>query len=368
MRRRKLVVLFLAALMVLSGCRNEVGGVVNNSQEMVMSTISTEHTHTWKEATCETPKMCTSCGATDGESARHFWYSATCTEPRTCAGCGLTCGEAYGHNWTEATCESPKRCKNCGKTEGDPLPMLSKSCDMVVCKGNDNGDVYELVVNRYDAYPSSTYEFGVIKNNEWLVEMSSNCPFMDESGWWKGVDKRYYSNTVSKDDFQYIGGALFLYKKSSIYNPETGAFFENLCNRRYEEINNFDEFLGFEGYSYDGGYNILFKYYNSQTGLSREVGGYFDDVQRPDIIKDISCGLFYASGDTWDWYNSRYEGFFDLNGVMVLDLSEYAITDYYEYEYKNSMYTMTCSNDSGVQFNITFDITGNIISKEKVVD
>ncbi len=245
---------------------------------------------------------------------------------------------------------------------------LSEECDMILCTGYDGNDCYELVANQIDGYPDSTFEFGVIKNNKWLVEMSSTCPFIDESGWWKGLDKDYQSNTVSSEDFQYIGGALFIYKESSIYNPESGVCFENLCNRKYIEIENYEEFLGFEVFKHNAGQNILFKYYNPKTGQSREVGGYFNDVQRPDVLKDISCGLFYASGKTWNWHNfqyTRYNGFFDLNGQMILDLSEYTITDYHEYKYQNNTYMITCSNNSGVKFNITFDTSGKIISQEK---
>ena len=249
-----------------------------------------------------------------------------------------------------------------------PEVKLSEECDMILCTGYDGSDYYELVANQIDGYPDSTFEFGVIKNNKWLVEMSSNCPFIDENGWWKGLDKDYQSNTVSSEDFQYIGGALFLYKESSIYNPESGVCFENLCNRKYTEIENYEEFLGFEVLKHNAGQSILFKYYNPKTGQSREIGGYFNDVQRPDVLKDISCGLFYASGETWEWHNfqyTRYSGFFDLNGQMILDLSEYTITDYHGYKYENNIYMITCTNNSGVNFNITFDTFGKIISQEK---
>ena len=248
---------------------------------------------------------------------------------------------------------------------------LSDSCDMLLCTGYDEDNYYELVANQIDSYPDSTFEFGVIKNNKWLIEMSSNCHFIDENGWWKGLDKDHQSNTVSEEDFQYIGGALFLYKESSIYNPESGAYFENLCNRKYTEIENYNEFLGFEVYKHNAGQNILFKYYNPKTGQSREVGGYFNNVQYPDVLKDISCGLFYASGKTWNWDNfqyTRYSGFFDLNGQMVLDLSEYTITDYHGYKYENNTYTITCKNNSGVEFDITFDTNGAIIGQTKTTE
>lgn len=273
----------------------------------------------------------------------------------------------YGYNPSS----TPNNVSDTPTTSQVPEKRLSESCDMLLCTGYDEDNYYELVANRFDGYPDSIFEFGVIKNNKWLVEMSSSCHFIDEDGWWKGLDKVHQSNTVSEEDFQYIGGALFLYKGSSIYNPETGAYFENLCNRNYTEIENYNEFLGFEVFKHNAGQDILFKYYNPKTGQSREVGGYFNKVQRPDVLKDISCGLFYASGKTWNWHNfqyTRYNGFFDLNGQMILDLSEYTITDYHGYEYENNTYTITCRNNSSVEFDITFDTAGKMISQTKATE
>ena len=247
---------------------------------------------------------------------------------------------------------------------------LSNVCDILLCTGYDGNTCYELVANQIDGYPDSTFEFGVIKNNKWLVEMTPNCPFIDETGWWKGLNKSYQSNKPSEEDFEHIGGSVFLYKESTIYNPETQVIFENLCNRNYYTAlgGNYIEFVGFERRRHESGTSIDFKYFNTQTGETKKIGGFFNDVQRPDKLTDISEGLFYASGETWTWYNfqyTRYSGFFDLNGTMILDLSEYSITDYGGYKYQNGKYTITCANNSGVRYNITFDTSGKIISQEK---
>ena len=85
-------------------------------------TLSTEgHTHTWVEATCETPRTCSSCGKADGAPLGHNWQAATCEAPKTCATCAKTEGTALGHDWQAATCEAPKACATCGMTEGTPL-------------------------------------------------------------------------------------------------------------------------------------------------------------------------------------------------------------------------------------------------------
>ena len=77
--------------------------------------------HIWKEATCESPKTCTKCEATEGSALGHNWKAATCETPKTCTVCGKTEGKALGHSWKAADCTHPKTCTVCGKTEGEAL-------------------------------------------------------------------------------------------------------------------------------------------------------------------------------------------------------------------------------------------------------
>ena len=85
--------------------------------------------HIWKEATCESPKTCTKCEATEGSALGHSWKEATCEAPKTCMVCGKMEGEALGHSWKAATCETPKTCTVCGKTEGEALGHSWKAAD-----------------------------------------------------------------------------------------------------------------------------------------------------------------------------------------------------------------------------------------------
>lgn len=55
--------------------------------------------HDWQSATCIEPKICKSCGLTEGEALGHMWENSTCTEPKTCSICKKVEGEAKGHSW-----------------------------------------------------------------------------------------------------------------------------------------------------------------------------------------------------------------------------------------------------------------------------
>ena len=58
------------------------------------------------------------------KTCEHSWDNATCDTPKTCKLCGATEGEALGHRWADATYTAPKTCSVCGATEGEPLPIL----------------------------------------------------------------------------------------------------------------------------------------------------------------------------------------------------------------------------------------------------
>lgn len=72
------------------------------------------HRHDWKDATCESPKICERCGETKGSPQGHSWTEATCANPKTCTVCGQTSGSALGHDWENATCTHPEVCRICG--------------------------------------------------------------------------------------------------------------------------------------------------------------------------------------------------------------------------------------------------------------
>lgn len=86
---------------------------------LVLSSCEKECVHSWKLATCDTPRLCSVCGETDGEPKGHAWKEATCEAPKTCKSCGLLEGRALGHTWSSYKCEDLRQCETCG-TRKDP--------------------------------------------------------------------------------------------------------------------------------------------------------------------------------------------------------------------------------------------------------
>lgn len=81
--------------------------------------------HEWVEADCTTPKTCSKCEKTEGESLGHQWKEATCTDPKTCTSCGMTEGETLEHafgkeeiqnpDYVKATATFVRTCASCGE-------------------------------------------------------------------------------------------------------------------------------------------------------------------------------------------------------------------------------------------------------------
>ena len=57
-----------------------------------------------------------------GCSCKHEWIDATCDSGKVCSICGSSEGEPLAHIWTDATCTASRMCTLCAATDGDPLP------------------------------------------------------------------------------------------------------------------------------------------------------------------------------------------------------------------------------------------------------
>lgn len=254
---------------------------------------------------------------------------------------------------------------------------LSDDCTYILADGYEGDDYYELVANQIDNYPESIIEMGVIKNNKWLVKLTDDFPFLNES-WFndKGAafrddDSSHYPFESGCYHFSYVGEGTFYYyyqeeyvafqSNQTIYKPDTGYYF-NLLNFFIDEREDFLNNGEFIASDKEKG----FCYFNLNTGEIRQMAGMFSDDNLPDrnYLYGIHDGLFYAA-KLDSILGDGYEGFFNLEGDLIVDLSDYDITDYHNYRFENGEYTITCKNNNNVDYNITFDTKGKIINQEK---
>lgn len=80
-----------------------------------------QHVHSWRAATCTSPKTCEKCGVAEGGALGHAWRATDCTSPRVCERCDERDHSTGGHSWQAATYRDPQRCRNCGVTQGESL-------------------------------------------------------------------------------------------------------------------------------------------------------------------------------------------------------------------------------------------------------
>lgn len=333
--------------------------------------------HTWLEATCTTPKTCENCKKTEGSAKKHIWIDATCTSPSTCNICGEIRGEAKGHTFQKATFEKPKTCIKCGHTEGTALEKLSNHCDAVLASGTDkDGNLFELVANQNEDHSGVTIEIGIIKNNEWSIDLTTKSPFIGTDGF---LTKRNKYNTGSIYDenslgFDYIGAGCFHYN-GSIWNGNNGKYYMPIENNKFHPvisagsghglctyINNDGEFLLHK----DGTFQVLTSHNMTIKTLKSLPYVYTNE------IFPLSEGLFAL----YDYPNVGI-GFFNTNGEKIIDLSDYKfyrivkpdgfgnVTIEQNLVFKDGKCTFTVLNEIGTEYKITIDKQGNVLSSTK---
>lgn len=261
-----------------------------------------------------------------------------------------------------------------GSVDKTDEKQLASSCDYILAEGvNKNGDTYQLVANESESYDSKS-EIGVIKNNEWLIELSSNSPFIDENGkiiyfdtylrqfeYPESDDLYGYSKTyrfINNCCFmagEYNGGTFGSY--DFIWNVETNSNY-NINNGRFI-IEKDDTLVGindeniifYDYYDYNNWYKIL----NTKTmSITKE----FAENEFYNIYP-ISEGVFYALKD-----KDGNDGFYDLNCKQVIDMRKYHNSG--GCYFVDDRCTFTATNSSGKAFEITIDKSGNVISEKPV--
>ena len=88
---------------------------------------------------------------------------------------------------------------------------LADSCEYLIASGTDkNGDCYQLVGEDRESYEGSNIYMGIIKNNEWLIEMTSDVPFLDDN-------KDIYKYMRTDGEYVFSGMATL---KNAIHNTD----------------------------------------------------------------------------------------------------------------------------------------------------
>ncbi len=345
--RLSCLILAVCLLVCIVGCSN--GKEADSENETENSSTESTHKHTFSEATC--------------------------TQAQTCS-CGEVKGEPLGHDIVD------NECTRCEYAE-----LLSEKCDKVLAVGIDGENKYELVANESEDYNGVVVEVGVIKNNKWLIEPTTDSPLVDE-------DKTLFGSNVSGLDtaptsIYYIGNNCFLYK--NIYQWGTGGTtYEdvvfNVENNKYyindgtETKVNHPTKISYEDNDIiapgdyelygetvlvtdcetevwqclDYGKKVSIELINTTSMDTRVV-----DLERYElspICNPFNDGLFAI-------VNFHGEArFYDSNGKIVIDLSSYELTHIDQpLMFIDGKCTFTIFNNNDNIYEITIDKKGNVI-------
>ena len=266
--------------------------------------------------------------------------------------------------------------------------ILSNSCDAVLYEGQTGNDYYQLVANEEETYEGTTITVGVIKNNEWMIQMSESTPFHDENGFlidglnveqafecFEALGKYlgYGCFALIKPSIIYPGGILWNTEENISYDYEGMMIIPNCDFCETKIIIDVESEMPYvvdtetmltmpledpASKTLDEEKLLLstLKFSPYSEGLYGILGG---KVMKSD------CGDFY------DYYIPQ-KGFYDLSGNCIINLDKYDIITSSESEgtlkpyFINGKCTIRIKNDQGSEYDLTIDKKGNVLESINV--
>ena len=132
---------------------------------------------------------------------------------------------AYSEVYEETVDESETQAIE-NSTEEVQNSDLAMGCERIVCTAKDkNGTLYEIVAQVEESYNGSQLQIGVIKNGSWLIEWTTDCPFIDDN-----LDWEWHSSGTNIDYISctYLSNGTFNNSSQVFWNVETRkAIFDN---------------------------------------------------------------------------------------------------------------------------------------------
>lgn len=286
----------------------------------------------------------------------------------------LKCDDTYASDTTEYIYDkisSTSVTDSQSETTPEEANPLASEYDKVLAEGSEpNGDTYKLVGKQEETFDDVTIKIGVIKNDKWLVPLSTDSPFIDsETGrLWCYDANVMWTNSLSDlvdiqfyEQYMYIGNGCFFHA-GLFYNCESQKTYKYKMNEK-------------AGYN---DYEFLYSYYNKKL-ISGQTPSNFENVMMKvngstqllntssmeiiDLPADISMkgpfseGLFYGS-------SSQGKGFYDKQGKLVINLDEFNIKTGFKLIFINDKCTFAAYNEANHLYKVTIDKSGKVISSE----
>ncbi len=268
-------------------------------------------------------------------------------------------------------------------------PRLSDECEFLLASGYDaDGNFYELVANESEDYSGTIIEIGVIKNDNWSIPLTTDSPFHGDNNLLIINESIEYVQSAGYQAFYYVGAGCFClldlpsrgYTVRVIWNGNNSKSFVNerctihLTNE-YDGNRDFGDYINYEVAIEDNDgivmvrKDYMLQYLDTNTMQLTEI---FSD-NNVGNVNPYSEGLF-ASYKAYFYNDNSKNGFYNIKGERVIDLSKYSICNpdedfIWETEYDeagalvfvNGYCYLDIRNDQGTEYRIVIDKTGNVV-------
>ena len=207
-------------------------------------TKATGHTP-GQAATCTTPQLCTTCGATLAEALGHDYQeevtAPTCTElgytTHTCANCSRSYKTDYtsatGHvPGQAATCTTPQLCTTCGAVLAEALGHDYRE-EVTAPTCTEPGCTTHTCANCGDTYRDDYTEAAGHQPSDWIIDREpttdsegskhKECEVCGEKLEAQPIEKIYKQATTDSKGEAIVGGYLVIVTDTDTKNPVAGA-------------------------------------------------------------------------------------------------------------------------------------------------
>lgn len=248
---------------------------------------------------------------------------------------------------------------------------------------DEDGNVWELVGEDNETYQGSKITIGVIKNDEWFIELTDTCPLIVDGQIDQYKSVSAWDNSVYNHDFFYfMSGGIYICdspmrtifwdtvnnRQATITEKNSNVFeqdYSRRCIDNKELIYATKEYQGGLAANYKETYKFYIFYPNKcEINLVKEAVFYNTGGNLE--ISQLYEGLFYSNYDLDT--QEKIHTFYDGNFKKVFDLNEYDTESaplISVGHFVDGKCELINQLDSGGQFKITIDKTGKMISQEK---
>jgi len=229
-----------------------------------------------------------------------------------------------------------------------------------------------IVYKRVVTFEATEHRFGIINSNgDWVLPLTNNNALFNAV--FHSQNMLHMNNFNNRDYFRYFGEGIILYldhKRHNrgpnlnmvdmyFYNVLTNDSFvvENITTPLRTIISNMDNGYGLISTSNHPNIRIcsINRTWQMNELFSFSIGG---TIGFPHL-GNYSEGLFFYN----DYNNHSRQGFYNINGNLVIDLSEYTIdlNDVYNIRFTNGYCLLNLFNPQGDLFYTIIDTNGNLM-------